>query len=516
MSAFFISRRLPDFSWNQWLICAIAATGFAFDTYELLMLPLIVKPALLELGGIQPGSPSYSLWFGLLFYIPALAGGAFGLLGGYLTDCYGRKKVLTISILLYAFAAFVAGFSISLPMLLVLRCLVFIGVSVEFVAAVAWLAELFPEQQREGILGITQVFSSLGGVMVAVANGIVTAWSTNSPAPLLLGFHLPALQLPAIATPPVLDLFGSIANPHAHWRYTLMSGLLPAIPLLLVRPFLPESPLWMEKRKTGQLQRPNITELFSQSLRKTTLVVTLMFMLSYAAFYGAIAQATQIIPGLPEVQADVAAALRQRLPDSLRDKFVAQWRGAGKTGAETAQLLRAEERRIASAVEQAHAAQIMKAPEFGGLLGRFALAALAVIVVSRRRLLRMFLLPGLVVMPLTFAWAGVTSISWLEYGIFLAGFLTVGQFSFWGNYLPQAFPLHLRGTGESFAANIGGRMIGTSFAALTQWIAYWLPGSAANPTRIAYAAAAIAFSCYLLNIVASFWLPEPGVRDLSK
>ena len=67
MSAFFISRRLPDFSWNQWLICAIAATGFAFDTYELLMLPLIVKPALLELGGIQPGSPSYSLWFGLLY-----------------------------------------------------------------------------------------------------------------------------------------------------------------------------------------------------------------------------------------------------------------------------------------------------------------------------------------------------------------------------------------------------------------------------------------------------------------
>ena len=34
----------------QWLICAIAAIGFAFDTYELLMLPLIVGPALGELG----------------------------------------------------------------------------------------------------------------------------------------------------------------------------------------------------------------------------------------------------------------------------------------------------------------------------------------------------------------------------------------------------------------------------------------------------------------------------------
>jgi hypothetical protein len=284
----------------------------------------------------------------------------------------------------------------------------------------------------------------------------------------------------------------------------------------MVRPFLPESPLWMEKRKMGQLRRPSITELFSQSLRKTTIIVTLMFMLSYAAFYGAIAQVTQIIPGLPEVKTDVAVALQKQLPDSKRDEFNGQWRAEGKTESETSQLINAEERRIASAVEQAHAAQIMKAPEFGGLMGRFAMAALAIIVVSRRRLLRMFLLPGLAVMPLTFAWAGVTSFSWLEYGVFLAGFLTVGQFSFWGNYLPQAFPLHLRGTGESFAANIGGRMIGTSFAALTQWIAYWLPGNVSNATRIAYAAAGIAFSCYLFNIVCSFWLPEPGGRDLSK
>ena len=28
----------------QWLICVIAAMGFAFDTYELLMLQLILRP----------------------------------------------------------------------------------------------------------------------------------------------------------------------------------------------------------------------------------------------------------------------------------------------------------------------------------------------------------------------------------------------------------------------------------------------------------------------------------------
>ena len=40
----------------QWLICGIAALGFAFDIYELLMLPLIVAPALRELVNAQPGT----------------------------------------------------------------------------------------------------------------------------------------------------------------------------------------------------------------------------------------------------------------------------------------------------------------------------------------------------------------------------------------------------------------------------------------------------------------------------
>ncbi len=62
----------------------------------------------------------------------------------------------------------------------------------------------------------------------------------------------------------------------------------------------------------------------------------------------------------------------------------------------------------------------------------------------------------------------------------------MAQFSFWGNYLPLAFPVHLRGTGESFAANIGGRLIGTCFAGLTQWIAFFLPIQGGYPTKVAY------------------------------
>src|SRR3954471_5207767 len=125
----------------QWVICAIAALGFAFDTYELLVLPLIVRPALMEMAKIRPGTPQFNLWVGLLFYIPAVAGGIFGLLGGYLTDRLGRRCVLVWSILIYAFSALGTGYATDLTTFLILRCTTFIGVCVEFVAAVAWLAE---------------------------------------------------------------------------------------------------------------------------------------------------------------------------------------------------------------------------------------------------------------------------------------------------------------------------------------------------------------------------------------
>lgn len=85
----------------QWLICAVACLGFAFDLYESLMLPLIVRPALTALGNLRPGTPGFNLWVGLLFYVPNIAGGLFGLLGGYLTDLFGRRRVLFWSIALY-------------------------------------------------------------------------------------------------------------------------------------------------------------------------------------------------------------------------------------------------------------------------------------------------------------------------------------------------------------------------------------------------------------------------------
>lgn len=438
----------PRLTGTQWLICTIAVIGFAFDIYELLMLPLIMRPALIDLAGIQPGTPEFNMWVGRMFFIPALVGGAFGLVGGYLTDRLGRRRVLTWSILLYAGSAFAAGFATNLWMLLILRCTTFVGVCVEFVAAVAWLAELFPEpKMRERVLGYTQAFSSVGGLLVTLAYGAAVKWA---------------------------DSFPAIHGSHEAWRYTLISGVIPAIPLIVIRPFLPESPEWAQKKAAGTLRRPSIGELFQPALRKTTLVTTLMFACSYGAAFGAIQHLPQIVPG------------------------------------------RAEVRELPRPEQQTEVKDVQLYQEVGGLIGRFFLAVLAVRIVSRRSLLRVFQVPGLFILPVVFFFALDLPPMVFKAGVFLCGLMTVAQFSFWGNYLPRVYPLHLRGTGESFAANIGGRMIGTSAALLTTTFATKLIDvmpDAAPTLRTAYAAAAVGLAVYAVGFVSSFFLPEPKLEE---
>jgi MFS family permease len=493
---------------TAWLICIIAAIGFAFDIYELLMLPLIIKPAMASLsapiidglvaGGMDraqaaalwaPGGVEYLHWARTLFFVPAIAGGVFGLLGGYLTDLFGRRRVLTFSILLYAIAACAAGFATSLPQLLLFRCLVFIGVCVEFVAAVAWLAEIFTAPaQREKVLGYTQAFSSFGGMMVASANFIAAKW---------------ALSLPAIHAG------------HEAWRYTLISGVIPAIPLILIRPFLPESPEWQRKRDAGTLKRPSFGELFAPELRKTTILTTIIFAASYGIAFGAIQQLPQIIGaqriGTPAEAGHVAirAAAKEAGGKAM---------AAAKAAKKPDPVAQREMRQAAGNASDQAVAAITGAQELGGLFGRFLLAVLAVMIVSRRTLFRVFQLPSLLFVPALFWWistqlGNADSLGLIKAGIFIAGVFTVAQFSFWGNYIPLVFPLHLRGTGESFAANIGGRVLGTAAA----WFTLTLSSSdKPDPARIAIVGACVAGAYALVGALLTQFLPEPKPEGVSE
>jgi MFS family permease len=353
--------------------------------------------------------------------------------------------VLVWSILLYAGSAFAAGYATSVEWLLFWRCCTFVGVCVEFVAAVAWLSELFPDpMQRERVVGYTQAFGSIGGIMVTGAYYVIVTYGQSFP---------------------------EVRGGHEAWRYTLISGIVPAIPLILIRPFLPESPTWMEKKAAGTLRRPSFAALFTPEFRRTTIVTTIMMACAYAAAFGAIQQMPRIVPGLAEVQA---------LPRTAQEQTI--------SGVQSFQ-------------------------EFGGLTGRLLLAYLAAVIISRRRLLWLFQIPGLLLVPVVYLLTPSVGLALAQWGIFLVGMATIAQFSFWGNYLPRVYPTHLRGTGESFAANVGGRMIGTMAALLTVSLVTSMPGGSL-PERLAYASAIVGTTAYVIGVIASRWLPEPKQATL--
>lgn len=555
------------FTTTQWLICLIASIGFLFDTYELLMTPLVGVPAIAELLQVPPNNPLVTEWTGRMLWLSALCGGVFGMLGGWLIDRFGRKRIMTASIFVYSLSPVAAAMSASLGAFVFFRCTTFIGVCVEFVAAITWLAELFPEPKRKKIvLGSTQAFASVGGLLVTGVNAWIVAH----------GNRLPALPLP------------EIFNAHGTWRYALITGLAPAIFIAFLLPFVPESQIWREKRQAGTLKRPSFGELFAPELRRVTLVTALLSACAYAAAFGAL-QLTplRVAPGLPELaeQRKALAPLRAeatQLNTSLlavmpafhqaeRDVpgFAALAAERGKTRiamralkkslenpkvdggmkggiqmdlsklgmrmslleTNLAQLTESkpevkktllERERLMKLIGDNRDAQepydnAVKArgntlqfyQETGGLIGRILLAVLLVTAIAHRALLRLFVVPGLALFPVTYWMLYHQSADTMQWGIFLCGLMVVAQFSYFGEYLPKVFPLHLRGTGGSFATNVGGRMIGTSAAFLTTNLLAPMITGKSTFDQVAIAAGMVGTSVFLLALALTFLLPEP-------
>lgn len=431
---------------RQWLIFAVGGIGFAFDTYVLLILSLVVQPALSEVLSAKPGSPIFNMWVGRLFYIPAVCGGVFGLLGGYLIDRLGRRRLMFWSIVFYGFVTAATALATSATQLLVYRCMAFVGVSIAFVSTLAWLAELFTErEEREGVIGYAQAFGSTGGLLVSGAYYLAVTFASRLP---------------------------TIHGEHGAWRYTLLTGLIPAVLLLVTRPFLPESGIWLNEKRRGKLKRPSFAELFSPGLRKTALLTTLMTACAYAGSFGTLQHVARIVPGLPGI------------------------------------------RGLSHMAQQQAVSGYQALEEFGGLFGRLLMAYLVVRVINRKRLLQSFIVPGLILVPLVFFLPAFRDMAMSKWGIFGIGVIVVAQFTFWGNYLPMVYPTHLRGTGEGLSANVGGRMLGTSAAMLTTSIANFAPGGTTF-RQLAFAAGAVGLLSFAVGFVASFWLPEPPQEILS-
>lgn len=206
-------------------ICATAGMGgflFGFDT-------AVISGAVNFLRRQFRLSPGMEGWIMSSALVGCVAGAA---VAGYLSDRYGRKKILLASALLFIISALgcmVAG----APSVLVAARIVG-GLGVGFAAMVApmFIAELAPAQLRGRLVSIYQLAITLGILCSYLSNTILLDYASAH-----------------AGTPGGLLHFYLVTEP---WRGMLGSNMIPAVLLLLLLLFVPESPRWLVKEGQSQ------------------------------------------------------------------------------------------------------------------------------------------------------------------------------------------------------------------------------------------------------------------------
>lgn len=187
---------------RAYLVCL---AGWLFDFYDL-MLFAYVAAAVAKDWSWGADAARYKGWaVGLALG----ASGIGGIVFGGLADKYGRKAVMTWTILLYSLGTGLCGLSWGLWSLLAFRALAGLGVGGEWATGHALLAEIVPAAKRGRAAALLQAGEPLG-VALAVVMGL---W----------------------------------VCPRIGWRAVFLVSALPAFLVLLVRRYVVESPLWLAR-----------------------------------------------------------------------------------------------------------------------------------------------------------------------------------------------------------------------------------------------------------------------------
>jgi MFS family permease len=190
---------------------AASTIGYAMDGFDLLILGFMLRAISAELHLTPPQAGSLVTWT----LIGAVAG---GILFGILSDHYGRVRVLTWTILLFAVFTGLCAFAQGYWDLLIYRTIAGLGLGGEFGIGMALVAEAWPATHRAR--GCTYV--ALGwqaGVLVA-----------------------------ALVTPLLLPVIG--------WRGMFLVGLIPGLIAFVVRWYLTEPKIFLERSKARKPKLP--------------------------------------------------------------------------------------------------------------------------------------------------------------------------------------------------------------------------------------------------------------------
>jgi MFS family permease len=184
-----------------WLICFM---GWMFDFYDLMLFSFLLIPIGrdLQLTDSQEA---------LLLGVALGASGVGGILFGYLSDRYGRKRAMTWTIGLYSLGTALCALSAGPWSLLVFRLLTGLGVGGEWAVGHALLQEASPSHMRGRAAAYLQAGEPLGVGLAAVV--------------------------------------GLLLTPLIGWRWVFLVSSASAVLAFVARRHLPESALWRRQKE---------------------------------------------------------------------------------------------------------------------------------------------------------------------------------------------------------------------------------------------------------------------------
>jgi MFS family permease len=147
---------------KTWLI---AFAGWMFDFYDLVLFSFLLIPIGRDLGL----SATQEAW---LLGVALGGSGVGGILFGYLSDIYGRKKIMMWTICLYSLGTALTALATGPVSLLVFRLVTGLGVGGEWAVGHALLAESSPRRMRGRASALLQAGEPVG-VALAAAVGLL-------------------------------------------------------------------------------------------------------------------------------------------------------------------------------------------------------------------------------------------------------------------------------------------------------------------------------------------------------
>lgn len=149
----------------------------------------------------------------------AIWGCAFGaMVAGYLSDRFGRKKVLIVTAILFIISSVGAMVPRNLEEFLVARFIGGLGIGAASMLSPLYISEIAPSRIRGRLVSLYQLAIVIGINLIYFVNLLIASYGDEA------------------------------WNVGVGWRYMLGSGTIPAVLFLLLLFIVPESPRWLVKK----------------------------------------------------------------------------------------------------------------------------------------------------------------------------------------------------------------------------------------------------------------------------